>query len=145
MGYTEYITHHRFKAKALCGYINLPHGTILLEIGNLLCTTDGKPICCKTSENAKMHFSRNDDKMGLKRGTITYSIAYGKRNESLGRRFTDQEVFLLTSKYAHFLKNDTDTILFNDSFFAADIHELEAMVDDLMIVKEEGLNVLNNK
>ena len=65
----KYITHHRFKSKALCGEVlNLPYGTELTLKDDTLFTLGGKAVCCVTSENAKMYFARNDDKDGLERG-----------------------------------------------------------------------------
>ena len=94
-------------------------------------------MCFATSENAKKHFARNDDGMGLERGKLTWAIAYSQRvrkGES-GRvqRFTDQEIEMLEREWAHFLRQDVEVILFNEDFFAAEVPELAKLADALHI------------
>ena len=111
----KYITHNRFKKLAACGEtLNIPYGTELETAGNFIVTPEGKPICYTTSENAKMHFARNDDGQGLRRGKLTWAIAYSQRVRTgpNGRqqRFTEQEIKLLEEKWAHFLRQDVEVI-----------------------------------
>ena len=129
----DYITHRRFKANAMCGRINLRYGTRVISEGGLICKLDGEPICFTTSENAKMYFARNDDGRGLERGALTYAIAYGKRKGVKGFRFTNAEREMLTQEYAHWLRQDTDYLLFNNDFFAADVGELRELANRLKI------------
>lgn len=59
----KYITHNRFKKLAACGEaVNIPYGTEMETAGDFIITTEGKPLCYATSEAAKMHFARNDDR-----------------------------------------------------------------------------------
>lgn len=128
----EYITHHRFKGKTMKGdYLNLPYGTKLICINNIL-YYQNKPVCFTTSENAKRHFSRNDDNLGLERGALTYAIAFAKRNHT-GFRFNEKERNLITEKYRHWLKSEVDYILFNDDFFHAEIDEINILARELKI------------
>ena len=129
----DYITHRRFKQRAICGSLNLRYGTKVEEQDGLLWMDDVKPICFATSENAKLFFARNDDGMGLERGKLTYAIAYGKRKGRKGYRFNEAERNLLTEKYSHWLRQDVDTILFNDAFFAAPVDELRELAGKLEI------------
>lgn len=69
----EYITHTRFKQKAICGEVNIPALTPIKKIGNML-YWQGKPICYATSENAYNYFARNDDGEGTERGFFTIYI-----------------------------------------------------------------------
>lgn len=69
----EYITHRRFKKKAICGEVNLPARTKVENIHGALCY-QGKMICYETSENAHQYFARNDDGNGMARGKLTQSI-----------------------------------------------------------------------
>ena len=105
--------------------------------GDFIITTEGKPICYATSEAAKMHFARNDDGQGLERGKLTWAIAYSKRVRTgpNGRqqRFTEEEIELLERKWAHFLRQDVEVILFNEDFFAAAVPELKELADALHI------------
>lgn len=130
----KYITHHRFKGLALCGKeLNIPYGTELEENNHYLFTKDGFMICSTTSENAKLHFSINDDGQGLRRGKLTYFIAYSNRKTNTGKRFTEREINILKNKWAHFLNKNVPVILFNEEFFTAHINELELLANDLQI------------
>ena len=134
----KYITHNRFKQLAACGEtLNIPYGTELKTVGNFIVSPEGKPICYPTSENAKMHFARNDDGQGLERGKLTWAIAYSRRvrpgPNGGQQRFTEQEIKLLEDKWAHFLRQDVEVILFNEDFFAAAVPELKELADALHI------------
>lgn len=133
----QYITHHRFKDKAICGQANIPYGTELTLVGNCLCLLDGRPICYNTSENAKKHFARNDDGKGLDRGKLTYAIAYSQRinygENGRRQRFTDGEIELLEGKWSCFLRQDVEAIIFNEEFFAAKLEDLQAIAEELKI------------
>lgn len=134
----KYITHNRYKKLAACGEtLNLPYGTELETAGDFIITPDGKAICFATSENAKMHFARNDDGMGLERGKLTWAIAYSQRvrygENGRQQRFTDSEIELLERDWAHFLRQDVEVILFNEDFFAAAVPELKRLADALHI------------
>lgn len=132
------ITHHRFKGTALCGSrLNIPYGTELVMRGYSIVMPDGRAICYSTSETAKMHFARDDDGHGLERGALTYAIAYSQRERkgAGGRiqRFSDAEIETLCRDWARFLRPNSDVILFNDSFFAAELSELQKLADTLHI------------
>ncbi|MBO5501389.1 MAG: hypothetical protein J6J43_03530 [Oscillospiraceae bacterium] len=133
-----YVTHNRFKELAACGEtLNIPYGTELKTAGQFIITKEGKPVCFATSENAKKHFARNDDGMGLERGKLTWAIAYSQRvrkgENGRVQRFTDQEIELLEREWAHFLRQDVEVILFNEDFFAAEVPELQKLADALHI------------
>lgn len=130
----KYITHHRFKCVSMNGAkINIPYGTELELKKGFVIAPDGTPICYPTSENAHLHFSRNDDENGLERGALTYAIAYSARNAGKGFRFTNQEIDIITKYWSHFLRPDSEYILFNQSFFDADVQELRALASALNI------------
>ena len=48
-------------------------------------------------------------------------------------RFTEEEIDLLERKWAHFLRQDVEVILFNEDFFAAAVPELKELADALHI------------
>ena len=129
----EYITHRRFKQTAICGSVNLRYGAKLLESGGMLMLHDGRLVCFASSENGHMYFALNDDGMGLERGSLTYAIAYAPRKDMKGYRFTEAERNLLTEKYNHWLRQDANTILFNNAFFAAPVDELRELAKKLNI------------
>lgn len=134
----EYIVHHRFRTIAACGqHMNIPYGAKFETIGDYIATSDGKGICAVTSEDAQMHFAWNDDGLGLERGARTYAIAYSQRKRKWPdksiHRFSEEEVNMLESRWKHWLRQDVDTILFNDAFFAAQPDELQRLADALKI------------
>lgn len=134
----NYITHNRYRGLAACGKrLNLPYGTELETAGDFIITKDGKPICYDTSEEAKRHFARNDDGRGLERGALTWAIAFSERRRKCANggvyRFSDEEQELLSEKWPHFLREDVETIIFNEDFFAAQPEELKALADALHI------------
>lgn len=130
----NFITHHRFKELALCGeQLNIPYGMKLKDNSDGFITSNGKVVCCYTSENSKKHFAINDDGNGLERGALTYAIAYSNRNAGYGFRFSEEEAKILVQDWSHFLRKDLDVILFNDDFFVADLNELQKLADVLKI------------
>ena len=138
----EYICHHRFKGiTAGAGEMNIPFGSKFQTIGKFIATPDAKGICYITSDAAYRHFARNDDGKGLKRGALTYAIAYAKRERKHKDghvfRLSEGEIEMLMRDYPHFLK-DTETILFNHVFFNAEINELQELAAALGIkIKED--------
>lgn len=126
----NYITHRRFRGKAICGKLNLRYGTELEEADGIIWRNDD-PICFATSENAHMYFARNDDGRGLERGKLTYAIAYAQRGK--GQRFTTEERNLICEKYKHWIRQDCDMLLFNHDFFNADVDELKELAERLKI------------
>lgn len=134
----RYVTHNRYKEISACGErLNIPYGTELETAGTFIVTPEGKPVCFTTSENAKLHFARNDDGKGLERGRLTYAIAYSKRGRQSADgaiyRFSDEEREILERDWQRFLRQDVDAILFNESFFAAETEELQRLADALKI------------
>lgn len=130
----KYITHHRFRGTAMNGIkINIPYGTELELKKGFIIAPDGTPVCYPTSENAHIHFSRNDDGHGLERGALTHAAAYSRRDAGNGCRFTEAEAETLVRDWPHFLRQDVDTVIFNGRFFEADVRELEALASALNI------------
>lgn len=130
----EYIVHRRFKKLSMrAKRVNIPYGTAAYTIGDIIHITGGEPICYTTSENAKLHFARNDDGNGLERGKLTYAIAYAPRKGDGKFRFTGAERRMLARDWGKFLRTDTNMLLFNDDFFGADINELRTLAAALNI------------
>ena len=124
----EYIVHHRLKGMTICGEVNLPYGTKLYSSGKFIYGSSGT-ICAIDSEQGHKYIARNDDNMGLRRGELTYLIAYKPMGK--GTRFSPAQTSTLTQKYPRFLRDDCEFILFNNKFFAAPIEDLEQMAKDL--------------
>lgn len=126
----EYILHRRLKGITICGNLNLPYGTICHQNGDFIYCDKGT-ICAINSEQGHKYFARNDDGAGLKRGALTYLIAYKPMGK--GQRFSPAQINTLTVKYPRFLRDDCDFILFNNRFFAAPVQELEQIAKDLRL------------
>lgn len=117
----KYITHNRFKKLAACGEaVNIPYGTEMETAGRLHHHHGGKADLLRDQRGREDALRRNDDGQGLERGKLTWAIAYSQRVRTgpNGRqqRFTEEEIELLERKWAHFLRQDVEVILFNEDF-----------------------------
>lgn len=124
----KYITHTRFKGKALCGDVNLPAMTECEAYKNLI-VHDGKPICFTTCENAHQHFARNDDGQGMERGRLTKAIqkTLAKRDEQYQARWDKVWADAVCQKYRR--EDYTDYWLWNQEFFGAEIKDLRHIAE----------------
>ncbi len=134
----RYITHHRYRGRDLGGApVNIRYGTSFETIGDFIATPEGRGLCAVTSEVAHQYFAHNDDGRGLERGALTYAIAYAPRErrgaDGRRQRFSEEEIELLTRDWGRFLRQDVDTILFNDAFFTAHVYDLQRLADALKI------------
>lgn len=139
----EYICHHRFRGVTAAGErMTISYGEKFPTIGKFIAAPPAKGICYVTSHAAHVHFARNDDGRGLRRGALTYAIAFAprERRHSGGKifRFSEREIAMLQRDYPHFLRQDTGTILFNHAFFNADIDEIEKLAAALGIKIKKG-------
>lgn len=133
----QYITTKRFKGIGIGAYFNLPWNTPVEEKNGVL-YHDNKPICVTRSLNGKKHFAINEDGQGLKRGELTYFIAYSNRQKehSDGRvfHFSEEEIEMLVREYPQWIKQTTP-ILFSDNFFTAKVEDLQELADKLGGIK----------
>lgn len=120
----DYICFNRFKQNALCGKVNIPYGTKLDEINNVI-SYRGNPICYTKSQNAYDYFARNDDGKGLDRGKLTAEIIKLLNNRIDGKyqnRWDKIWGDLSLLKYKR--PEHDDYWLWNYDFFNASIEEL---------------------
>lgn len=82
---------------------------------------EGHPICYETSENAHMHFARNDDGNGMERGRLTREIQRRLKNrkEKWAKVWEDP----LCQKYKR--KDHPDHWLWDHDFYNAPIEDLQ--------------------
>lgn len=120
----KYIVHTRFKAKAICGEVNLPALTEVELKDNMLYWQD-KPLCVITSENAHTYFARNDDGQGMERGRLTQAITKTLENndDKYQERWDKVWEDTICQKYKR--TEYADYWLWNHAFFNADIADLE--------------------
>lgn len=117
--------------------MNVRYGTEYETIGDFIATSEGLGICFTTSEIAHQYFAVNDDGRGLERGALTYAIAYSNRSREWSdgsvHRFSEADAEMLERSWGHWLRQDVDTILFNEDFFAAQPEDLQRLADALEI------------
>lgn len=119
----QYITHRRFKDRAICGEVNIPAMSVCSVGGDAIYFND-KPICVTTSENAHQYFARNDDDKGLERGKLTQAIQnrLSKKDANYQSRWDKVWDDELCQKYKR--KEHDDFWLWNHNFFNAEIEDL---------------------
>lgn len=141
-GIMTYICHRSYSGLAETGKtVHIKRGKEYPLLGTRIARNNAS-ICAVSSSVGRLHFARNDDGQGLKRGALTYAIAYRRRERehSDGRvfRFSEAEIDMLRREWNHFLAPDKGVIRFCQSFFDADVAELEKLATVLHIeVKEE--------
>ena len=135
----EYITHKRFKQKALCGNINIPATTICELVNNVITYRD-QAICLVTSENSHKYFARNDDGHGLLRGKLTQSITkcLEKKDTNYQNRWNKVWQDAVCQKYRR--QEHNDWWLWSHEFFNASIEDLKHIAN-IIGVKEADYNV----
>lgn len=131
----KFITHKRFKEKAICGEVNIPAMTEVEELDNKLIVYNGKPLCYSTSQSGHEHFCRNNDEQGLKRGKLTTEIQkkLNKRDDDYQKRWDKVWEDSICQKYKR--PEHKDHWLWNHDFFNADIFDLK-YIAKLVGVKE---------
>ena len=120
----KYIVHTRFKAKAICGEVNLPALTEVNLKDNMLYYQD-KQLCVITSENAHKYFARNDDGQGMERGQLTQAITKTLANTDDKHQEQWDKVWedAICQKYKR--TEYADYWLWNTAFYNADIEDLQ--------------------
>ena len=120
----KYICFRRFREKALCGEVNIPYGTKLVET-NIVISYYGNPICYTKSQNAYDYFARNDDGKGLERGKLTAEIIKLLNNRNDGK-YQDRwdRIWGDLSLLKYKRPEHDDYWLWNYDFFNASIEEL---------------------
>ena len=134
----KYITHRRFKNRAICGdIVNIPANTPCYCIGNII-TYNNKQICLNTSENGHQYFTNNEDDQGLIRGKLTQAIqkCLAKRDENYQARWDKIWEDVDCQKYKR--ADHSDFWLWNHEFFQAPIEDLRHIAN-LIGLKEKNL------
>lgn len=118
-----YTVHKRFKARAMCGDVNIPAMSECEDIGGVI-TWRGDPICYDTSENAHNYFAVDVDAHGLERGRLTSGIiaTLSKRDALHQARWDKVWADATCWKYKH--KGFADWWLWGHDFYIAPIEDL---------------------
>lgn len=130
----NYIVFTRFKAKAICGEVNLPALTQAELQGNTL-YYQNKPLCIITSENAHKYFARDDDGQGMERGRLTTQIQ--KILQTKDNHYQDRWNKIWDSQRCQKYKRVeyADYWLWNTRFYNADIDDLQYIYNLIKEVK----------
>ena len=133
----RYVCTRRYRGLDLNGkFINLPYASALKVEGRYITTLDNRPLAFVKSETAHKYFAIDDDGDGLKRGEITHKIAYSNRKTSEGYRYTSKEREVLCEKWAKYIRQDVEMLLFNHEFFCAPLSDLKQMQKDIKALEE---------
>ena len=114
----EYIAHRPFARKVLGGEVNIRRGDKLREIDGALFFGE-TPVCLTNCQAAKEHFAINRDGCGLRRGDLTYEIAFGKPLTEM-----QKDALLADPAAKEYLVDNCEVILFSNAFFRASMLEL---------------------
>lgn len=120
----KYITHRRFKEKAICGDVNIPAMTVCDEKNGII-THNGRQLCIIISENAHQFFANDEDGNGMIRGKLTQRII-----KKLSAKDKDYEIrwdkIWNDTVCARFkMREHEDHWLWNHEFYNAEIDKLE--------------------
>lgn len=122
----NYITHTRFRTRAICGDVNIPAKTPIEERGGML-YYNGRPLCAARSQNALDYFARNDDGRGMERGRLTKAIITrlkgDPREQEVQARWDKVWDDELCQKYKR--PEHADHWLWNKDFYNAPIEDLQ--------------------
>ena len=120
----RYIVTRRFHCNAICGPVNLPYGTTCEEHDGILVLEDGRKLCVVTSQNAYDYFSRDDDRMGMERGTLVHDIQ--RTLERRDAKYQARWDKLWADEGANKLRrtDHEDYWLWSFAFYNADVNEL---------------------
>lgn len=128
MEHENYITRKRAKFEAICGHVNIPYGTALINQGGFL-MWNGKQICGITSQNAFDFFSQNDDGRGRERGDLVSAILIQseRRDKNHQSRWNKIWADPLCQKYKR--PEHEDHWLWNYAFYNAPVEDLQYIFD----------------
>lgn len=130
----EYVIYKDFNAKAICGEVNLPKGTLCTEVSGMIYHGDDI-LCRKMSENAYQHFARNNDGNGIERGELVTRI---KETLAIEDEHTFERWHRVWNSPAcrQFNNNPNgDTWVWNYAFYNAEIFTLDYI---LAIITDEN-------
>lgn len=127
--HNTYIVTKRFRAKAICGDLNLPYGTECQQ-NNGFIIKNGAKICAVTSQNAYDYFSQNDDGCGKERGELTQTIIKRLQKLSGGRKDNVWSKIWVDSTCLKYKRVEMDDHwLWNYDFYNAPISDLKYILN----------------
>lgn len=134
----KYIARKRYKKKCIQGEVNIPFGTELESLDNILYYKN-KPVCTVTSQDAFDYFVSNEDGNGLQRSNLINWILDNTSYDKIKDKNKYDDIWqLIWSKkdYYKFKRPDNDSRwLWYKDFYLASIEDLQSLVDDIRSIK----------
>ena len=123
MSYKRYTTRKRARFQAICGQVNIPYGTALINQDGFL-MLENKTICTATSQNAYDFFSQDDDGKGRERGDLVSRILARLKKRDTGYQPRWDKVWddPLCQKYKR--PEHEDHWIWNFDFYNAPVEDL---------------------
>lgn len=119
----KYITRKRAKFKAICGQVNIPYGTALVNQGGFLVWND-LPLCAVTSKSAHDFFTQNDDGQGRIRGDLLNRIIPKLEKHDGGYQARWNKVWEDACCQKYKRPEHDDHWIWNHDFFNAPVEDL---------------------
>lgn len=113
----RYIIYKRFKAKAICGDVNLPAMTKCETIGDMILYGDME-LCSTFSANAHQYFANDEDGQGMIRGKLIQKISKQMKDNRVDSLCHDT----ICQQYRR--KEHHGVWLWNQEFYNAPIEDL---------------------
>ena len=134
----KYIVRKRYKKRCIQGEVNIPFGTELYSVNNII-IYNNKPVCFDTSQDAFDYFVSNEDGNGLQRcnliNWILDNTSFDKIKDK--NKYNDIWQMIWSNKYYHkFKRPDNNGVwLWYKDFYLASIEDLKSLVDDIRSIK----------
>lgn len=74
-----YICYKRFKGRGIAGDFNIPYGTVVTMLDDMIYAPDGRCICARTSENGWNHFRPNTPGGAVRQEMLNQLYRYYER------------------------------------------------------------------
>ena len=135
----KYMTRKRYKKKCIQGDVNIPFGTELNSIGNMLYYKD-KPVCIDTSQDAFDYFVSNEDDNGVQRADLINWILDHTAGDKVKDKNKYERIWKMiwaNSRYHRFKRQDNEERwLWYKDFYTAPIDDLQMLVNDIKTIEQ---------
>ena len=134
----NYVSRKRFNKNSLQGNVDIPYGTSLLCINDLL-FYNKRPVCYITSQDAFDYFVTDYDNRGILRGQLLEWILLHTSQKYHSKDVYDKiwEMIWSTDSYHKFkMSQFVNRWLWSFDFYNAPIEDLQDIVDHIKIIEQ---------